>query len=402
MNKRKTFELLRTNADGDNVIVTRIPIILWILIVGVVALVLQNIIEKPLLFQSFLFIAVMIVHTFIYSKENILLSKSKSWYLIIQALLIFGGAIVLPAGLPAVLIGLIPILIGQSLTFFDEPSKVVLVSFALYLIFCLIVLWFNGSETLPIFIPMFLLMTVVVVAYAKLYYQQVNARVRTQTFLRDLEMAHRKVEDLTLANERQRMARDLHDTLAQGLAGLIMQLEAVDAYLGREEAERAHKIVLKSMGQARQTLADARRAIDDLRNYSTPTVNFNEAFNEQIIRFNQATGISIKLEGQTQHPLTGLQTEHLLYILSESLFNVARHAHASKVIVMVRDTYSNFYMLISDNGSGFNTEKIGKGFGHYGLIGLYERSRLIGGEIQINSDSNGTTIELTLPIVQEG
>src|SRR5512141_2059623 len=77
-----------------------------------------------------------------------------------------------------------------------------------------------------------------------------------------------QVEDLTIANERQRIARELHDTLSQGLAGLILQLEAADAHLSNKNSEQAQTIVTNAMAQARVTLADARHAIDDLRQSS--------------------------------------------------------------------------------------------------------------------------------------
>lgn len=95
-------------------------------------------------------------------------------------------------------------------------------------------------------------------AFAIMFFRQVHERQRIQSFLQDLQEAHKKVEELTLANERQRMARDLHDTLAQGVAGLIMRLEAADAHLSRGNTERTGEIIKQSMQQARRTLADAR------------------------------------------------------------------------------------------------------------------------------------------------
>jgi len=90
--------------------------------------------------------------------------------------------------------------------------------------------------------------------------------------LAELESANRqlteyaaRVEDLTIAAERQRMARELHDTLSQGLAGLILQLEAADAHLAADRPERARGILEQSMEKARGTLKEARQVIDDLR-----------------------------------------------------------------------------------------------------------------------------------------
>ncbi|MBJ8194055.1 sensor histidine kinase, partial [Bacillus cereus] len=78
-----------------------------------------------------------------------------------------------------------------------------------------------------------------------------------------------------------RMARDLHDTLAQGLAGLIMQLEAIDAHLTKGSTQRAQEIVQQSMSQVRRTLSDSRRAIDNLRSKTISEVDFAEAVEEE-------------------------------------------------------------------------------------------------------------------------
>ena len=81
----------------------------------------------------------------------------------------------------------------------------------------------------------------------------------------ELAASSAQLKELTLVAERQRMARELHDTLAQGVAGLVLQLEAVKAHLGSERPERAAQIVDQSLTRARSTLADSRSAIDDLR-----------------------------------------------------------------------------------------------------------------------------------------
>ena len=102
--------------------------------------------------------------------------------------------------------------------------------------------------------------------------QQLAERQKAMELAESLESANAKlaasaakIESLTLQNERQRMARELHDTLAQGVAGLVLQLEAVKAHLGANRTERAAAIVDQSLSRARSTLAESRAAIDDLR-----------------------------------------------------------------------------------------------------------------------------------------
>ena len=140
-------------------------------------------------------------------------------------------------------------------------------------------------------------MTFFVVVYVVLYSRQAEARMQAQRLLRDLEGANRqlteyaaRVEDLTIAAERQRMARELHDTLSQGLAGLILQLEAADAHLAANHPERARSILEQSMEKARGTLREARQAIDDLRQPAGR--DLAEAAAQEAERFTLATGIA--------------------------------------------------------------------------------------------------------------
>ncbi|WFR60986.1 sensor histidine kinase [Paenibacillus amylolyticus] len=304
----------------------------------------------------------------------------------------------MPDGMPAILIGLIPVLIGQTVAIYFETAKVVFVAFVLYVMFCSLTLFNRTGPETALLVLLLLLMMVVVISYASLFYKQVNARVRTQNFLRELELAHQKVEELTLTSERQRMARDLHDTLAQGLAGIIMQLEAASIHQEKGNQLKAQEIIRNAMVQARQSLADARRAIDDLRTKSNPSITLSEAFHEQLERFRQATGIATEFQGELSAQLSKVQMEHILHILSESLMNIARHAQANLVTITISHNNNQFNLNIVDNGQGFNTDHIGKLHGHYGLIGIQERARLIGGSIEIHSNEEGTAIHLSVPL----
>ncbi|MEN1990531.1 sensor histidine kinase [Paenibacillus hubeiensis] len=386
--------------ETDPIASSRIPIIIWLWLVAIATLILQTM-SAPLLVPSIFFVAAMLAHTLVYWEVNKLIIRSKLLYILLQAGLIYGSAMLMPDGMPAVLIGLIPVLIGQTFAIFYETVKVVLVAFTLYLLFCTVTLFTRSGTDVALLILLLLMMIVVVVSYAVLFYRQVNARVRTLTFLHELEKAHQKVEELTLTSERQRMARDLHDTLAQGLAGIIMQLEAVDEHMNRGSFPRAHEIVRSSMGQARKTLADARKAIDDLRTKATPAISFGEAVLEQIQRFQQATGIKVELDGKSPPDISKVQMEHVLHILSESLMNIARHAQATIASVRMAEEKGVFHLIIIDNGVGFSVDRIGKQSGHYGIIGINERARLIGGSIEIASGKEGTTIVLRVPLRKE-
>ncbi|MGF6357504.1 NarL family two-component system sensor histidine kinase YdfH [Paenibacillus sp. 4624] len=381
----------------DPLSASRLPVLIWLCLVTTATLILQTM-SAPIIIPSIFFVIVMIVHAYFYWITGSIVAYSKPLYIIIQASLIYGSAILMPDGMPAILIGLIPVLIGQTVAIYFETAKVVFVAFVLYVMFCSLTLFNRTGPEAALLVLLLLLMMVVVISYASLFYKQVNARVRTQNFLRELELAHQKVEELTLTGERQRMARDLHDTLAQGLAGIIMQLEAASIHQEKGNQLKAQEIIRNAMVQARQSLADARRAIDDLRTKSTPSITLSEAFQEQLERFRQATGIATEFQGELSSQLSKVQMEHILHILSESLMNIARHAQANLVKITTSHSNNKFNLNIVDNGQGFNTDRIGKLHGHYGLIGVQERARLIGGSIEIDSNAQGTAIHLSVPL----
>ncbi|MGW9574297.1 sensor histidine kinase, partial [Paenibacillus terrae] len=361
--------------DSDRLTISRVPIILWIIFIYIEGIVIQNI-TTPLPIRSLLFSLAIALHVLLYWHVRKILQYGSWTYFIIQAGIIFSSALLLPDSFPIVLIGLIPILIGQSIGIYYQTKKVVLVFVGFYLLFCLAMIWYRDGEHSVLFIGLLILIVIIVAAYSILFYKQVNARIRIQNFLTELELAHQKVEELTLANERQRMARDLHDTLAQGLAGLIMQLEAIDAHMIKGSSQRAHEIVQQSMSQARKALADSRRAIDNLRSKSASEVDFSDAVREEAQRFTMATGIQTAVDIKIRSSVSRLLIEHGLHIISECLTNVAKHSHAKNVWINILDNQGMISMGVRDDGKGFNPDIIAKQAGHYGLIGIHERTRL--------------------------
>ncbi|MFT3892456.1 MAG: sensor histidine kinase [Anaerolineales bacterium] len=225
--------------------------------------------------------------------------------------------------------------------------------------------------------------------------QQMSERQKVMELAESLESANAKlaasaakIESLTLQNERQRMARELHDTLAQGVAGLVLQLEAVKAHLSAQRGERASAIVEQALGRARSTLAESRAAIDDLRVASS---NAADSIREHGERFQQATGIPCETEimvGENQ--LSTETTSHAMNILNEALTNVARHAQATQVHVKWAVQGQTLELEVRDNGKGFDVKQPVSG--HYGLLGMYERARLTDGQLMVESNKKGTSI----------
>lgn len=243
-----------------------------------------------------------------------------------------------------------------------------------------------------------------VLAGMVLYLQQEHAHKQTQGLLAQLNAAHAqlsayalRVEELTALTERQRIARDLHDTLIQGVAALIMQLEVVQTQMEHQQHRRAGEILGQVMDSARDTLTDARFALGDLRTGCIRPDELVEDVQEELERFHAASAIpyyaSIAALACTPAPLC----EHVLRVITEALNNIARHALAHHVWICVAQAYNTLTIEVRDDGIGFEPSTVSTQIGHYGLLGIRERARLIGGQLEINSvPGAGTTVRLRL------
>ncbi|MDE3087852.1 MAG: sensor histidine kinase [Chloroflexota bacterium] len=310
----------------------------------------------------------------------------------------------------SVLIGLYLCLIGESVGVLEKAPHAT-IAVAGYTALSAInfgLLW--GWERLPQWFLGFAPSAFVVVVIVAMFVRQARARARAQALLHELETAHwqvreyaARVEELTLTNERQRIARELHDTLAQGLAGVILQLEAIDSSLARGKMERAQSIVNQAMARARATLLDARHAIGDLRATESVSSQMAEAVREETNRFTSASGIPCALDLAVSSPLRALVREHAFRAVAEGLANVARHARASRVWIRVAQCDGQLEINVRDDGCGFDLESVHSHAGHFGLLGLRERARLAGGSMEITSAvGQGTTLALRLPIQNQG
>jgi NarL family two-component system sensor histidine kinase YdfH len=327
-------------------------------------------------------------------------------YVLIQGVLAF--VITLLSQNPGMIFALYLALIGEIIGLGQEKVKKISAGiFFLFLSLINFILllgpgqgfwWVLGSIPMVIFVVM----------YVSLYTREAKAREHAQNLLKELKLAHSQlteyasqVENLTLTTERQRMARELHDTLAQGLAGLILQLEAADSYLTNQRSDKAQSIVQQAMDRARTTLAEARQAISDLREEISPS-DLKIAIQNEAERFQHTTGIPCKLNLCEPPTLTSQLSENVIRAVSEGLMNIARHAEARQANINMKCDVESLSVEISDDGIGFNpSENLGRS-GHYGLLGLRERARLLGGSLSIRSHiSQGTTIELQLPLTDK-
>lgn len=199
--------------------------------------------------------------------------------------------------------------------------------------------------------------------------------------------------------ERNRLAREIHDTLAQGLAGVALQLESVDALLeAGADAARVRDTVAQALTQTRANLEEARRSVLDLRAASLEGQSFSDALRVMVGRSSLRHGsrVAFEVTGSGRPLPVRIQTG-LYRIVQEALANIEHHAdarHASVSLVMTPEVVR---CTIKDDGRGFDPEHIPEG--HYGLRGMAERARLLGGELRLATcPGNGTHIEVIIPL----
>jgi signal transduction histidine kinase/ligand-binding sensor domain-containing protein len=202
--------------------------------------------------------------------------------------------------------------------------------------------------------------------------------------------------------ERNRMAREIHDTLAQSFVGVSVQLELASQLLAQSQIPAAHQQLDRTRAYVRDGLAEARRSIWDLRaitaQHSLPTrlTILIERSNTEHLK----AAINI---GGTYRPLAPAVEDEVLRIAQEALTNTTRHAQATQVSVDLRYHSTRLTLTLTDNGRGFDTtDKSLLAKGHFGLQGMRERSAQINAQLTVESSpGEGTIIKLDAPILTE-
>jgi NarL family two-component system sensor histidine kinase YdfH len=377
----------------------------WFMTLVLVSVYAVSLNQRTVLFQSWQFwiLSVLLLgHILLHwNLEKILVNQAWSTvYWFMQGVL--GFVICWLAGNEGMIFAIFMALIGEVVGVYG--LKLVTFIFASYY---MVLGYFNLRMIMTLGTSSWILLGIVpvvifVITYVSLYMRQLEAREKAQTLAMELEKANQQlseyaaqVEDLSIANERQRMARELHDTLSQGLTGIILQLEAVEAHLANDRVEKANTIIRNAMGQARSTLADARNVIDDLRREHLDDLEATLRF--EVSRFKHATDIACELELKNLDDIPQVVQEALLRNISEGLTNIASHAQASYVKVRVVKNEGELQVLLADDGCGFDVQNIPSG--HYGLIGLRERVASLGGKITVESETGkGTRLEMSIPL----
>lgn len=327
---------------------------------------------------------------------------SKLLYIIVQGILAF--IIVALTKNIGMLMVLYMGLLGESIGVFSIKNFGVFSILYNVILAVISFLYINSSfESLSILLGM-IPIAFFVGLFVILYNRQNLGREEAEKLAKDLREANAnllkyadEIEDLTIANERSRMAREVHDTLSQGLAGIILKLEASDAYLNKNRNDKAQEIIQKAMEQSRAMLSSVRKSISSLRTIKTESIQTQ--ITEIIEEFKANTGIVCNINLSLLNTVQVEANEAILGLISEGLSNIIKHAKATKVAITLLEDQDVFKLQVSDNGIGFNPVNIP--LGHFGLIGIKERAALIDAKLNIESRKGKGTC-LTLLILKNG
>jgi signal transduction histidine kinase len=232
----------------------------------------------------------------------------------------------------------------------------------------------------------------------------VLAFVATTLLSRRMYLPVQALTDHAVLEERTRLAREIHDTLAQQLTGIVLELEAADTLLNRGSEGRAKTSVEKARELARGALHEARRSVWNLRPAPLSATGLVAAIGHEVEAWEERTGIPARFKARAvpQHPSLSPTAEvALLRIGQEALSNAARHGHAEHVDVELRAHRQELVLSVSDDGVGFDPAASAPREDCFGLDGMAERARKAGGTLTIvSSPGRGTTVTTRLPLTE--
>jgi len=239
-----------------------------------------------------------------------------------------------------------------------------------------------------------------VASFSTLMMRANEARIQSDRLLDELQQAHRQLqeyagqaEELATAKERNRLARELHDSVAQTLYGLTLQAEAAARELNNGQTDKAVEQLHEIRDSAQQTLKETRLLIFELRPPILEQEGLASALRARLESVESRSGLKTQINIQEVGRLSSNVESGLYGISNEVLNNVLKHAHATEVNVSLMKKSNKIILEINDNGIGFdinNTES----HGGLGLKGMQERAEQFGGDLQIESSESGTRVKV--------
>ena len=201
------------------------------------------------------------------------------------------------------------------------------------------------------------------------------------------------LDTLATSRERNRLARELHDTLAHTLSGVAINLEAVKTIVHSDQTD-VLTLLDHSLSATRSGLEETRRALQDLRAQPLEDLGLTLAVQSLVTTFSERESIHAQIEIDPEIPVLPPQIEQTIYrITQEALENTNQHAHADHVSVALTYDRNRVLLRICDDGRGFELKNV-ELENHFGIKGMRERAAVVGGNLSVTSTvEKGTTIQ---------
>jgi signal transduction histidine kinase len=233
-------------------------------------------------------------------------------------------------------------------------------------------------------------------AFGNVLRETEDARRRNEKLLHELRAAQQQLQELAVVDERNRLAREMHDTLGHRLTVAVVQLEGAQRLIPTDP-ERAARMIGAMREQMKEALADLRRTVAALRAPLIEDLPLQAALTRLAQEFQEGTGLAVQLQLPPDlPPLSAAQRLTLYRAAQESFTNTQRHAQASQIWLRLQQAESSLTLTAADNGQGFPADLNGEG---YGLRGLRERVAQLGGQLHLESRSGGgAQLRMVLPL----
>ena len=239
-----------------------------------------------------------------------------------------------------------------------------------------------------------------IASFSTLMMRANEARIQSDQLLDELQGAHRQLqeyagqaEELATAKERNRLARELHDSVAQTLYGLTLQAEAASRQLNAGQTKEVENYLREIRESAQQTLQETRLLIFELRPPILESEGLVSALQARLESVESRSGLKTQINLQEVGRLPNGIESGLYGISNEILNNILKHAHASVINVSLGKKAGNIFLEISDNGVGFSLD-LAEQHGGLGLKGMRERAEQINADLRIISGENGTRVSV--------
>ena len=258
---------------------------------------------------------------------------------------------------------------------------------------------FGGLEGLS-FSFLYLAGLFLIASFSNLMLSANEARLQSDQLLGELQQVHSQLqeyagqaEELATANERNRLARELHDSVAQTLYGLTLQAEAASRKLNVGEIAEVAGYLREIRDSSQQTLKETRLLIFELRPPILEKEGLVPALRARLESVESRSGLKTQIYLQEVGRLRDRIESGLYGISNEVLNNILKHAHATEVRISLEKKDNKIIMEISDNGVGFDSASL-ETHGGLGLKGMRERAEQFGGDLQIQSNEKGTRVKV--------